>query len=143
MIGKRNFYCAHVEKSGNIKLGQWLGYNNHRREETIGIGRVLSRKALERIGWEPFSPGYRNNMDYMMHGKLMHTGQQIKIYEPEDVYALSISTDFWGNMHRFGDTRTTRGFIHYEDPTEFINNYFNEIHQVYEESMQCMSDDIG
>ena len=52
----------------------WPGYVGPRRLEPIGCGKVISREAMERIGWEPFGDARNRTVDYDQHHKLLRSG---------------------------------------------------------------------
>jgi hypothetical protein len=73
-----------------------------RKNEAIGIGRVLNKSFLELINYQPFDSRLDNSLDYSMWKKA--TDLQIKIGilpSTQEVSLLSISTNKWNNKHRF------------------------------------------
>jgi serine acetyltransferase len=52
------------------RLVYWPGYTNHRRGETIGLGRCLSAKLLDELYWRPFDGPCKINLDASMTRKL-------------------------------------------------------------------------
>lgn len=119
MVGKAGCYFLDVKgpeyKSYTIspkkfpidyRLVYWPGYKHgsykddgRRDTESIGIGRLLSAKGLDKVGWQPFHNHLNNSLDHNMF-KRMHNN---KIIFDANIKALSISTDRWGNKHKFSD----------------------------------------
>jgi len=62
MIG---FTDAYYEQDG--EFWYWSGYDNHRKGEPVGAGKIYSRKFLERIDFNLY-PGFVNvGLDYIAH----------------------------------------------------------------------------
>lgn len=102
MIGKKDFYMIDIGQT--IRACFWVGYEKGEREkEPIGIGRILSARILDKMDWKPFSDEKNHNMDYMMFHKCYQLGGKIALIESDELKSLSISTNRWGNMHKFED----------------------------------------
>lgn len=48
----------------------WGGYQNDRRGEPAGAGRLLRRQLLHRMAFQPFAPGKKRGLDRSMTAKL-------------------------------------------------------------------------
>jgi len=103
---KAGAHSVEVEFKG-MRLGLWGGYENRRRGEPIGIGRVLNRDFLKRIDYKPFDDSQKNGLDYNM----INLTQSYKAVNSKFIKCLSISTNLWGNLHEFGDEIKDNGFI--------------------------------
>ncbi len=103
MVGLRGFNLCHIASDGDMEFGEWHGYGEHsgRLGEPIGIGRLISRRGLEKLDYMPFEPGKRNSMDWMMYYKLIKNGGRCGVVDGGNLTSLSISTDAWGNLHQF------------------------------------------
>lgn len=110
MIGKPDFYLLDIQtKTGLVRACYWAGYDNERYGESIGIGRMLSRRILDKIDWSPFDPRLDKNMDYSMVQRVTVLGANITLYEDNgETKSLSLSCDQWGNKHQFEDHWTNR-----------------------------------
>lgn len=121
----------HLIDLGETKrLCHWPGYafdprSKARALESIGIGRMLSAKLMNKLQWHPFDPRLNSSLDHSM---------KIKAGIPDvfvpDLIALSISTHHWHNMHKFeqhynGDLKSQR----IEDVDGFLK-LFPEINQI-------------
>lgn len=100
IVGKNRFDM--IDSGNNIKTCYWLGYpeNTERFKETIGIGRLISRKFLDSINFEPFDNNLNNSMDYSMYTKCMNNKFTIKIIDTFGFF-ISISCNRWFNKHTF------------------------------------------
>jgi hypothetical protein len=115
--------CYLADLSQNIRLCHWKGYDGYRAEradETIGIGRMLSRRLLDAIKWEPFRPTLKNSLDRSMKDNAASHGFTDFMVDDERLKALSLSTVLWLNKHKF--------WMHYPDmngnmmiPSELIS----------------------
>ena len=120
-IGDRNYLCY------------WPGYVNGREGESIGIGRMLSAKLLDKLHWRPFSDHLNASLDYsMIQNSSRHT-DRIHLVSSSEIKSMSIYTNLWDNKRKFGD--------HYfgklpsekiEDVDNWIQNNFPEIKIVCE-----------
>ncbi len=101
IVGKNRFDMIDVNNI-NIRSCYWLGYpeDNERFKETIGIGRLISRKLLDKINFEPFDNQLDNSMDYSMYQKCIKNDFKIKIIDSFGFF-LSISCNKWFNKHTF------------------------------------------
>ncbi len=101
IIGKHEFTMADITK-GELKTCHWLGYPKHtnRNKETIGIGRLVSRKLLDVIDFLPFDNNLNSSMDWSMYCKCIKNNFKVKILTNNSKF-LSISCDLWINKHKF------------------------------------------
>jgi len=101
LIGKPDFYLLDIS-NGNKRMCHWPGYTGPREGEPIGIGRIISARVLEKIGWKPFDDYAIKSMDHTMYKKIEEHGK-ICCVELGKYKSLSISTNAWPNMHKFED----------------------------------------
>jgi len=105
MIGTRDFCMLDI--SNEVRTCRWMGYpkDSERYNEPIGIGRLLSKRFLDNIEWTPFQHEKNNSMDYSMILKLWKICGEVIILDSNyhNIVSLSISTNKWGNMHKFED----------------------------------------
>lgn len=101
IIGKTDFNMLHIGEE--TKLAHWPHYplGSGRENESIGIGRLLSRDFLERINWTPFDDYLNMSMDFSMWKKFTNNckGGQL-LFNSVEVQSLAISCDSWDNMHK-------------------------------------------
>ncbi len=103
MIGKLGCHFADVASSG-IRVVRWDGYGEGQRaKEPIGIGRLLSKSILDKIGWKPFEDHLNSSLDWSMYCKVVNNDGRIGLFESDEYRFLSISTDKWPNKHIFED----------------------------------------
>lgn len=123
--------CSLADIAETIRVCHWAGYDGYRVEratETIGIGRMLSRRMLHAIDWRPFDPAFDNSLDRSMKDKAAKFGFNDFMVRDSRLKALSLSTPLWINKHRFE--------MHWlnqipsdkeEDPEGWINSNFPEV----------------
>lgn len=127
--------CYLTDMGEEIRLCHWSGYKGYRAEradETIGIGRMLSRRLLVAIDWQPFNPILHNSLDRSMKDKAKSFGYTDIMIHDDRLKALSISTNQWVNKHQFAMHWT--GMIPSEkiEPEPFLTENFPEIYNVCE-----------
>lgn len=142
MVGKPDFNLLDISTRHNLfRSVWWPGYNNYRRNETIGIGRVLSRETLDLIKWTPFDDHIERGLDYSMQKNVLNNCKKpVGMIEKKEIQSLSISTDKWANRHVFeqhwenklpSDKTDAREVIRMFPEAEKIFNFskpqFNEI----------------
>jgi hypothetical protein len=101
LIGKLGCTFAHVTDS-SIKMVHWGGYTGRGMQgQPVGIGRMLTRGALERMRWRPFDDHLCRSLDYSMIFSLMDLSPvgRVLIYNSPQIQSLSISTHLWSNIH--------------------------------------------
>lgn len=119
--------CHFVDVSDKIRLVEWHGYTNMRKNEAIGIGRVLNKAFLQQIDWQPFDSRLDNSLDYSMWKKA--TDLQVKIGilpSTDEISLLSISTNKWPNKHRFHEHLNGK-----LDSTLVSNTLLNNFNDIY------------
>lgn len=96
--------CYLADVGERIRLCHWAGYKGYRKDradETIGVGRMLSRRLLQAIDWQPFDPYLDNSLDRSMKDKAAKFGFTDVMVHDDRLKALSMSTDLWLNKHKF------------------------------------------
>jgi hypothetical protein len=93
--------CHFVDVAEVKRLVYWSGYpEGLRHNEPIGIGRVLSIDFLKRINFKPFDGNLNAGLDWSMYLKAKNVGL---LPNTKTIQCLSISTNKWGNKHKFED----------------------------------------
>jgi hypothetical protein len=125
-------------KYNQVRMCRWEGYSGARQDEPIGIGRLVSKRILDKMNWTPFDPDKNNSMDFMMYKKCLELGGKVKMVKDDTLIPLSISCDAWSNMHKFEDhwedrvpSRSVR-----LDGTEIAEQHFPEHKQFYADLYQ-------
>lgn len=112
-VGKEGYSMVDIT-DGNIRYCLWHGYLCDRKYETIGIGRLISKKLLKIIKYKPFDNNKNKSMDYSMYLNCINNNMLVKIINNESIF-LSVSCDLWINMHIFN--------YHYDAVTNNYNKY--------------------
>lgn len=68
----------------------WPGYVGPRAGEPIGAGKLVSRDALEAIGWEPFINNRDNSLDFDQHHKLKAAGMDAECFRLRDIGGIGL-----------------------------------------------------
>ena len=115
-VGKSGFDMVDITNK-QPRYCKWYGYISDRKKETIGIGRLVSRKLLEAINYKPFPENKNKSMDYEMYLHCIKNKMSIKILENNSIF-LSVSCDLWKNMHVFN--------MHYYGCSDYADQYYNK-----------------
>lgn len=101
LIGKKDFYM--IDFSDKIRICHWLGYDesSRRSHESIGIGRVISARILDKMDWQPFDDTRNHSMDFFMYQKVLKNRGKDLLLTNEEMISLSVSTSIWANKHQF------------------------------------------
>jgi hypothetical protein len=127
MAGKRDMYLLDNGANGYKRLCHWPGYIGERESETIGIGRILSAEAMEKLNFSPFDAGIHNGMDGSMQRRLNVVKSPIKTITDESLKSLSISDYRWPNKHKFEDHwNNILPSTIIENANEWLQENFNE-----------------
>ena len=119
-VGKQGFDMMDITNSTKLYC-KWYGYVCDRKNETIGIGRLLTKQLLEIVNYEPFSSHKNHSMDYDIYLQCIKHNMKIKILNNDSIF-LSISCDLWKNMHCF--------FQHYYGCEEYTSNKIYNIKHI-------------
>lgn len=88
--------CYFADLGDKIRVCHWAGYVGSRSTESIGIGRMISGKLLDTVGWKPFSDHLDNSLDRSMKDRCKKDYLVL-----ENIKSVSISTNLWPNKHFF------------------------------------------
>jgi hypothetical protein len=131
LVGLPNCYFADVNYSSErneYRVVHWHGYLGPRSGESIGIGRMISRRALDKINWMPFNNHLNSSLDGSMFGKV----ESRHLLKTDKCMSLSISTNLWNNLHKFDDHWSGRlKSDKVEDPDRFLQDNFPEVLNIF------------
>jgi|SRR6478609_2192276 len=99
LIGTAGCYFLHI--GNDFKLCDWPGYEGRRKGESIGIGRTISRKLLDKLHFKPFEDNIDSSLDYSMISRSNKVAAKVHMTVNAELKSLSISTDRWHNKHNF------------------------------------------
>lgn len=132
MIGKPDCYFLDIGEK-EMRAVHWPGYTRQDRYgESIGIGRLLSRRILDSIDWQPFDATKDNSMDSCMQQKVLAAGGKVHLLASSLIKSLSISTYAWPNKHQFFQHWT--GQLPSEkilNVDEFVRKHFPEAYEIF------------
>lgn len=100
MVGKPDFYLLDI--GDVLRFCHWHGYTTkERKDEPIGIGRVLSARILEQMNWQPIADELESSIDWSMYKRILALGGKVANIKTDQIKSLSISTNRWSNKHQF------------------------------------------
>src|SRR5688572_13071853 len=133
--------CYLADLSERVRLCHWAGYAGYRPEranESIGIGRMLSRRLLQAMDWKPFKPILDNSLDRSMKDNAKKYGFTDYMVSDSRLKALSISTNQWINKHQFEMHWSVNGRLKSEriiPPHQFLSSNFPEVYQIFKHDL--------
>jgi hypothetical protein len=128
--------CFFLDIGDTFRLVEWPGYKGHREGESIGIGRLISKQVLDKLQWKPFDDHLDSSLDFSMIKRCNQVGGKSHLVVNSSIKSLSISTNQWGNKHKFedhwsGELRSRKIF----EVDQFIESNFPEAKQVFNASV--------
>ena len=77
------------------ELTHWLGYRNHRRGESIGMARMLSKNLLDKLDWNVWNKPINRGLDSEMMKQVKSIKHTEKMFKCKDknIMALDVKTD--------------------------------------------------
>jgi hypothetical protein len=135
MVGTLGCYLLDIKYPNRKRLLYWPGYGEGpRKDEPIGIGRLISANALNRMDWTPFDSDKDNSMDWQMWQKVLLNGK-VKVIEGDQIKSMALSTNKWENKHSFeqhwrATTEPLKSVI-MNNTDEFINTFFPEANNIF------------
>lgn len=127
MVGTLGCYLLDLSTVKPMRLVYWAGYGEgERATEPIGIGRLISKRALNKMNWSPFDPLKDNSMDWQMWRKVLDNGGTVKIVDQESIKSVSISTNLWPQKHQFEQHWKSVLKSDKQEPAPFVSKYFPE-----------------
>lgn len=131
MVGVPGCYFGDI--ATEVRLVYWPGYQGSRADETIGIGRMLSRQLLDSIGWKPFHDDKNSSLDRSMKEKAAAVGVSDFFVRHDGIKALSISTNQWENKHKFmHHWSNMMPSEKIKEPVPFLMSHFPEVFQIFD-----------
>jgi hypothetical protein len=138
MVGKAGCYLLDIYNKKKFRLVFWPGYKKgglkndhhaiHRANESIGIGRLISREGLNKIDWKPFKDTQDSSLDWEMYTKLPNN----KIIEDDSICSMAVSCNQWTNKHTFEHHWENRcPSIRIDDPNGFCKTWFDEYDKIF------------
>lgn len=138
-LEKHNFVgtpgCHFLDINSTLRLCNWKGYTNNRKNETIGIGRLLSADLLSKLHWRPFNDVMDRSLDWSMKINASKYGITDFMVRDQRLKAVSLSTNQWGNKHSFEDHWSgsmARDSEKINNVKEFLDLNFPEAFHLYE-----------
>jgi len=139
MAGASGIHFLDVRLFNKLTLCHWKGYNNYRKGEPIGTGRLISAQALRLMGGIAFDRHINNSLDYSTMQKLNNISGKWgkKLVKTIDytldceVKCLSISTYQWENKHNFGNMLIDSSTTRLDDTANFVQRYFPEMKNLF------------
>lgn len=134
MVGTPGCHFLDIKQGNKFRAVDWGGYLGERSTESIGIGRLLSHRIMDKIGWKPFDDTKDGSLDYSMFNRVKKAGGKVSMINHPELISLSISTDLWPNKHSFDDNisgELRRNTFHIKNVSEFLKKNFPEAYHIF------------
>lgn len=131
MIGLPGCYLLDIQSARKtFRAVHWPGYIGPREGESIGIGRIISARILEKMNWQPFE-ALEHSLDYSMVKRVMKAGGKIKLVHTDKIQSMAISCNEWPNKHNFESHWNNRLPSERIDPKETVLKWFPEALEIF------------
>lgn len=131
-VGTAGLYFLDIQRSNYLAMYYWPGYKKSRAGESIGAGRVIKKKILDKVKWTLFYSDWDVSLDFSTTQILNGVKEQIVCVDNPPV-GLSISTYKWVNKHNFRTLMRRDGLHRYKESRikEFLEKYFPEAINIF------------
>jgi hypothetical protein len=100
VVGLLDCYFYHT---GSKESAYWKGYTNFRKGETIGMARMVSVNAFNRLKGKLWPSNIDSGLDFNMMKRIKKKGLKQIVFNIEGMVAVDIKGQ--GNISAFGDYR--------------------------------------
>ena len=129
-VGLSDMYAVdfrHNEK----KLLYWGGYHNHRKGQSLGAGRLISRRILDRVDWQICNPNLNSQFDYSVNKTLGKAGAKSLAVGMNHEKMLKISCWKWKQLNSFFTLAQNPLAKFMTDEDEWLKKYFPEAMELF------------
>ena len=99
-VGLSDMYAVDFRQNEK-KLLYWGGYHNNRKGQSLGAGRLLSRRILDRVDWQICNPNLNSQFDYSVNKTLGKVGAKSLAVGMNQKKMLKISCWKWKQLNSF------------------------------------------
>lgn len=92
------YYYSPIKK----ELGYWGGYETRRQGETIGMGRTLSKRVLDKLDWTPWRSDINKGLDGSMTSKLSNIRLKQSKIKMIDTGIMAVDIKIATNITSYG-----------------------------------------
>jgi hypothetical protein len=133
MLGKRRCAFLDTDESGAKRIHIWNGYAKEvvfgidRVQEPIGIGRLISRRILDKMDWNLYNPTQNNSMDRFSYDQVLKFTGNVNFIEDRNHDIMSVSLSFphlWRNKHKYEGTVGNATIIATNAISSWLKKYF-------------------
>jgi hypothetical protein len=99
LVGVKSYHTAKISYDKGIETGYFPGYDGTNREgDSIGAGRLISSRILDKIDWTPFDGSLNRGLDGSMSKTIINHGGKTKLVENENLVLVGVGCDKWENF---------------------------------------------
>lgn len=132
MVGLPGCYLLDINtNTRTYRACYWPGYVGRREGESIGIGRLISARILNKLNWKPFDDKLNHSLDYSMRDRILSAGGKERLLSTSDIKSMAISCNEWPNKHQFEAHWNNRLPSQRIDPKKDLFKWFPESLQIF------------
>jgi len=127
MVGQSRVSVVLIER-GSLQMLE-LSYTE-RRKDPMGVGRLISRAALDAIDWRLFPSGLRHNLDKQSWHRVVEAGIQTKQIDLDKACLVGVQSPAWLTMNSWAKLANSKNRnvskAHYSNPKQMLAERFPE-----------------
>ena len=133
MAGLLDLYMYDLAKSA---LVYWPGYTGYRAGETVGPGRMVSRRLMDALDWAPFADELDQNLDRSMFEKLQPLDYSRAAMSCSDAGGMLVDVKTSVNINTMAHVRKHAkgcrlvGYPYKKIAKHFGPDMFDDLHEV-------------
>ena len=131
-VGLEDMYAVDFRKTEK-KLLYWGGYYNRRKGQSLGAGRLLSRRILDKVDWNICNPNLNSQFDFSVNKTLAKAGAKPYAVGMNHEKMLKISCWKWKQLNSFFHLAQNPNAKFMDNPDEWLNQYFPEALTLFHE----------
>ena len=102
VVGSEAMYVYQIRKREQVMI-HWGGYyNNARKGDMLGAGRLVSRRILDKVDWQIYNTNLNSGLDRSMTHILRRVGANTLTLPQGDEIILKVGSYKWKNINSFG-----------------------------------------
>lgn len=113
VVGCSEWHILQLERK-SLKVAR-RGYRGPRASEPCGLGRMYSRRALQKMSWVLYKERKNKHVDGVAMRRAQMTGCSIGVINRPGVLALEVKCAQWKMMHGLDGLHENRNLAHHPD----------------------------
>lgn len=123
MVGSEAMYVYQIRQNDQVMI-HWGGYhNNARKGDMLGAGRLLSRRILDKVGWQIYNTSLNSGLDRSIDRTLRRHGAKTLTLPQGDEMILKVGSYKWKNINSFGVLWGSPNARKVDNPDKILKNF--------------------